>query len=94
MKKFIVWLALVHTSIYLYAFSWAQDPKMVRAREEGKVVVYNTTVPAEFKQIIEGFHKKYPFLEVESYRSTSERVLQKILTEGRAGRYLADVSTC
>ena len=43
------------------------------------------------KTIIEGFKKKYPFLEVESFRSTGERLIQKILTETRAGRYLADV---
>lgn len=91
MKQYIIWIPLILVSLYLSLPSLAQEPKLSGARKEGKVVVYNTTVPAEFEKIIQGFRKRYPFLDVESYRSTSERLLQKILTEVRAGRYLADV---
>ena len=59
----------------------AQDQKLARARDEKKVVVYNTTTVPDMQKIIEGFHKKYPFLEVESFRSNGERLLQKIFTE-------------
>jgi len=69
----------------------AQDGRLAKAREEKKVVVYNTTTVPDMQKIIDGFKKKYPFLEVESFRSTGERLIQKILTEIRAGRYLADV---
>ena len=68
-----------------------QDQKLAKARDEKKVVVYNTTTVPDMQKIIEGFRKKYPFLEVESFRGTGERLVQKILTEIRAGRYLADV---
>ncbi|MBI2985936.1 MAG: extracellular solute-binding protein [Deltaproteobacteria bacterium] len=70
--------------------AWAQDARLAKARDEKKVVVYNTTTVPDMQRIVEGFHKKYPFLEVESFRSNGERLLQKISTEVRAGRYLAD----
>ena len=50
----------------------AQDGKLAKAREEKKVVVYNTTTVPDMQKIIDGFKKKYPFLEVESFRSTGE----------------------
>ncbi len=62
-----------------------------KARDEKKVVVYNTTTVPDMQKIVEGFRKKYPFLEVESFRSTGERLIEKIVTEVRAGRHLADV---
>ena len=71
--------------------AFAQDAKLAKAKEEKKVVVYNTTTVPDMQKIIEGFKKKHPYLEVESFRSTGERLIQKILTEIRAGRYLADV---
>lgn len=90
MKTFIVsGLALILA--HLPIPSWAQDAKLARARDEKKIVVYNTTTVPDMQKIIEGFRKKYPFLEVESFRAAGERLIQKILTEIRAGRYLADV---
>ena len=70
--------------------AWGQDARLAKARDEKKVVVYNTTTVPDMQKLIEGFHKKYPFLEVESFRSNGERLLQKIFTEARAGRYFAD----
>ena len=70
--------------------SRGQDARVAKAGEERKVVVYNTTTVPDMQRISEAFRKKYPFLEVESYRSAGERLIQKIITEVRAGRYLAD----
>lgn len=70
--------------------SRGQDTRVAKAKEERKVVVYNTTTVPDMQKISEAFRKKYPFLEVESYRSAGERLIQKIITEVRAGRYLAD----
>lgn len=71
--------------------AWAQESNLAKAREEKKVVVYNTTTVPDMQRMIEAFRKKYPFLEVESFRSAGERLFQKIVTESRAGRYLADL---
>lgn len=77
--------------VWLPGACWAQDGRVAKARAEKRVVVYNTTTVPDMQRIIEGFRKTYPFLEVDSFRTTGERLIQKILTEIRAGRYLADV---
>ena len=44
--------------------AWGQDARLAKARDEKKVVVYNTTTVPDMQKLIDGFHKKYPFLEV------------------------------
>ncbi len=83
-------LACLVLLVCVPALSQGQDARVAKAREERKVVVYNTTTVPDMQTISEAFRKKYPFLEVESYRSAGERLIQKIVTEVRAGRYLAD----
>ncbi len=61
-----------------------------KAKEEKKVVLYHTTNVPDTRDIIQGFRKKYPFVEVESYRATGEKLFHKITTEVKAGRHLAD----
>ena len=61
------------------------------AQKERKVVVYNTTTAPDMAAIAQGFKKKYPFAEVEGYRGTGEKLLQRITTEIKAGQNLADV---
>ncbi|MGH7847983.1 MAG: ABC transporter substrate-binding protein [Candidatus Binatia bacterium] len=68
----------------------AQD-LVSKAKEEKKVVLYHTTTVPDTQKIIEGFKKKHPSLEVEAYRATGEKLLQKIITEVKGGRNLADV---
>ncbi|MGH7771381.1 MAG: ABC transporter substrate-binding protein [Candidatus Binatia bacterium] len=68
----------------------AQD-WLPKAQEEKKVVLYHTTNVPDTQKILEGFRKRYPLLEVETYRATGEKLFQKIITEVRAGRNLADV---
>jgi iron(III) transport system substrate-binding protein len=58
---------------------------------EKKLVVYHTTTLPDTGAIAQGFKKKYPFTEVENYRGTGEKLLQRITTEVRAGQNLADV---
>ena len=42
------------------------------------------------KDILAGFRKKYPFVEVETYRASGEKLIQRITTEARAGKHLSD----
>ena len=64
-KPFVVVSGLALILVYLPVPSWAQDAKLARASDEKKVVVYNTTTVPDMQKIIEGFRKKYPFLEKE-----------------------------
>jgi iron(III) transport system substrate-binding protein len=61
------------------------------AKKEGQLVLYGTTAVDHQAKITEGFTRKYPFIKFENFRGNSERVLNRVLTEGRTGTYLVDV---
>ena len=63
------------------------------ARAEGEVVLYSSLNNEQIVTLVDGFKKKYPFIKPSFYRATSERVLQRVLTEAKAGRYAVDVFT-
>ena len=67
----------------------AQD-LVVKAQEEKKLVLYHSTGIEDTQQIIELFRKRYPFLLVENHRLSSQKLFQRIVSEVRAGRNLAD----
>jgi hypothetical protein len=54
------------------------------ARTESEVVLYNSLNNEPIVTLIEAFKKKYPFIKPSFYRATSERVLQRAITEARA----------
>src|SRR4026207_1403809 len=67
----------------------AQD-LVVKAQEEKKFVLYHSTGIEDTQQIMELFRKRYPFLLVENHRLSSQKLFQRIVSEVRAGRNLAD----
>lgn len=62
-----------------------------KAKAEGNVVLYTSLAGADTQPFKEAFEKKYPGIKLELYRSGGPKVLQKILTEQRAGREAVDV---
>lgn len=78
-----------HGGLYLYKGA-DRDPKVLQgAKKEGKVVVYTSLNTKDSVPISEAFEKKYG-VKVELWRSSSEKVLQRAVTEFRAGRYAVD----
>jgi iron(III) transport system substrate-binding protein len=69
----------------------ADEKPLDLARKEGSVSFYTTMAATESKLLADAFQAKYPFLKVEISRLGSEKLLQRILTEHRAGRGLFDV---
>jgi len=67
----------------------AQSPEIEAAKKEGSVVVYGTVVPQSM-QINAGFEKKYG-IRVEYWRADSTNIMDRALTEWRAGRPGFDV---
>ena len=67
----------------------AQD-WLANAQIEKKLVLYHSPNVPDTQNILTGFRKKYPFIEVETYRASGEKLLQKITMEARAGKHLAD----
>jgi len=63
------------------------------AKAENEVVLYSSLNNEQIVTLVEGFQKKYPFIKPSFYRATSERVLQRALTEAKAARYAVDVFT-
>ena len=55
------------------------------AKKEGKVVIYGTIVPQVMTLIEKGFEGKYG-LKVEYWRADATKVIDRVLTEWRAGK--------
>ena len=67
----------------------AQD--LTKAKQEGRIVFYTSWGPSDADYVVKAFETKYPFLKVELVRSSSEKTLNRLLTEHRANRFLGDV---
>lgn len=63
------------------------------AKKEGKVTYYSVMQIDRIRATEKAFKEKYPFLNTEFVRLTTEELLQKAPAEARAGRQLADVVT-
>ena len=60
------------------------------ARAEGKLTLYTSMAPSESRPLGEAFEKKYG-VKVEIWRALSEKVLQRLVTEGQAKKHTVDV---
>jgi iron(III) transport system substrate-binding protein len=68
-----------------------RDARLVeRAKQEGTVVLYTSLAPTESKPLAEAFEKKYG-IKVELWRALSDKVVQRVVTEGQARRHVVDV---
>ena len=59
------------------------------AKKEGEVMIYTSLVPEDLTALAAAFERKYG-LKLKSWRANSEKVLQRAVTEARAGRHEAD----
>ncbi len=84
-----LWLACFVGLILGCACAFAQALDIEAAKKEGTVVVYGTVVPQSM-QINAGFEKKYG-IRVEYWRADSTNIMDRGLTEWRAGRPGFDV---
>jgi iron(III) transport system substrate-binding protein len=55
------------------------------AKKEGEVMVYHSTQTEDLRPVFEAFTRKYG-IKVRDWRSSSENVVQRIVSEGRAGK--------
>jgi iron(III) transport system substrate-binding protein len=69
----------------------AQDPLVESARKEGRFVWYTSMNIDDSQPLLDAFSRKYPFIKGELWRGSSEKVLNKIQTETRAGKFFFDV---
>ena len=62
-----------------------------KAEAEGKMVFYASFNANDTKALIDGFKKEYPKIDAAFYRATDSQLMQRILNEANAGKYLWDV---
>ena len=68
-----------------------REKKLIEnAKKEGSVVVYTSLNLKDSVPIVDAFEKKYGVKAV-LWRASSEKVVQRSLTETRAGRFAADI---
>ena len=65
--------------------------KIVKAAEQEGEVVYSASGSHRF---LEEFHKSYPKIKTTSISASCNDIVSRIMTERRAGKYLADVVRC
>ncbi|MSP39350.1 MAG: extracellular solute-binding protein [Deltaproteobacteria bacterium] len=67
-----------------------QDVKSL-AEAEGKLMFYAAFNATDTKTLTDGFQKLYPKIESSFYRATDAQLMERILTENRAGKPFWDV---
>ena len=77
-------------AVYLYRGADRDQRLLENARREGVVVVYTSLAPKESTPLAKAFEKKYG-IKVELWRATSDKVVQRAVTEGQARRFAVDV---
>jgi len=60
------------------------------AKKEGSLDIYTSAQSDDMGALVNAFQQKYG-IKVNTWRSSSEKVLQRAVTEARAGRYTVDV---
>src|SRR5207249_7197041 len=60
------------------------------AKAEGKVVWYTSLAGSSYKELAQGFEKKYPGIKVDVYRAASNELMARITAEAKARQYLVD----
>ncbi|HEV8720126.1 MAG TPA: extracellular solute-binding protein [Candidatus Binatia bacterium] len=87
-------LAIVLTSLpvaNIFAAAPQKPDLLANAKKEKTVNLYTSMEARESRQIADVFQQRYPFLTVDITRISNNRLLQRIMTEHRAGRGIFDV---
>jgi iron(III) transport system substrate-binding protein len=79
-----------HRAAYMYQGADREAKVLANARKEGQVVMYTSLNLKDSVPITEAFEKKTG-VKVELWRASSEKVLQRAVTEARAGRFACDI---
>ena len=67
-----------------------QNLLLSNARAEGEVVLYTTKNVSDFFPLRKDFEEKFPGVKLRIWRASGERIANRILTEARANKFIAD----
>ena len=79
-----------HRALYMYQGADRDAKLLAEAKKEGQLTMYTSLNLQDSVPITEAFEKKTG-VKVELWRASSEKVLQRGVTEARAGRFAADI---
>ena len=79
-----------HRATYMYQGADRDAKLAAAARKEGEVAMYTSLNLKDSVPITEAFEKRTG-VKVQLWRASSEKVLQRAITEARAGRFTCDV---
>ena len=79
-----------HRALYMAAGAGRDATLLAGARKEGVVVLYTSLNTQDSVPLTSAFEKKYG-VKTQLWRSSSEQVVQRAVTEAHAGRFVADV---
>src|ERR1043166_804422 len=84
--------SIVLCCLYLIANFQAQSqPTLIEAaKKEGKLVWYTSMAIDTSKPLLDAFVKEYPFIKAELVRAGKEQLMNRVLSETRAGQWLFD----
>lgn len=89
----VLWIAVI--LLLQPAASLAQtatDPKILEgAKKEGTVMWYTSMAIDQSKVVVDRFQQRYPFVKASFLRLGGGAVMNRVLTEARAGKQLFDV---
>ena len=83
-------LSLVCCGGFVSQSAAADSSFYAKAKEEGRVVLYTSLAAEDNKPFRNAFENANPGVKLEIYRASGTTVLQKILTENRAGANLVE----
>lgn len=79
-----------NAAVYGYRGADRDTRLLEHARQEGSVGIYTSLATKESTPLAQAFEKKYG-IKVELWRATSDKVVQRAVTEGMARRHVVDV---
>jgi iron(III) transport system substrate-binding protein len=84
--------SMLGIGLWLTASTATAQSVRERAEAEGKLMFYATFNAADSKMLTDGFKQAYPKIDAAFYRGTDAAIMERILTENRAGQNLWDVA--
>ena len=96
-----MWLSLHFLSVLLLLLSIFCPPRLNAqpvltaalvegAKKEGKLVWYTSMAIDTSKPLLDAFEKEYPFIKTDLVRAGEEQLMNRIMTETRAGKWNFD----
>jgi iron(III) transport system substrate-binding protein len=79
-----------HKPLYMYQGADREARLLAEAKKQGQVVLYTSLNLKDSVPLTDAFEKKTG-LKVQLWRASSEKVLQRAITEARAGRFSPDI---